>query len=149
MANVMHNNILGVMLTRMIAGITYKVSLHDSTYNGDDEDDNMSDPVTLGELSGTGYTAGHGGAGRKTVANLTVTVDDPNNQAELDADDITWSGIDAGTAATAILHEEGTTDDTDAAIVGTYDFAIATNGGDVTLQVDAEGLMKQGRAAGS
>lgn len=151
MANVIHNNFLGLLLSGDIDlnGDTIKFWFSDATYNGDDEDDNMDDPVTLGELSGTGYAAGHGNAGRHTIQNPTITVDDPNNQAEFDCDDETWSSIDAGTIETVGLHRAGTSDDTDAPIIGTYDVSQVTNGGDVTVEINAEGLLKLTRAAGS
>jgi len=150
MANFFANNFLGELLTLFLTDVTTLYMLFaDSTCTVDDEDDNVGDIGTLGELTGSGYVAGHGNAGRHDLDNLAVTVDDPNNQAELDCDDEVWSAIDAGTIDFIILHKKGTTNDTDALIVGTYDVSQVTNGGDVTVQIDAEGLLKIGRAAGS
>jgi hypothetical protein len=151
MANIIVNNFLGLVLSGDIDlnSDVLKMSLHGSSFNGDDEDDNMGNVTTLGELSGTGYTAGHGNSGRKTISNPTITVDDPNDQAEFDCDDPVWTGIDAGTAEMACLHRQGTSDDSDAKRIGDYDISQVTNGGNLTLQVNAEGLLKLTRAAGS
>lgn len=149
MANFFANNFLGAILSAWLSGKTLRMLFAGATCTVDDEDDNVGDIGTLGELSGTGYTGGHGGAGRQALDNAAVTVDDPNNQAELDCDDEVWTSIDAGTIEFIILHVAGTSNDTDAVIVGTYDVSQATNGGNITVSIDAEGLLKITRAAGS
>ncbi len=143
MANFFANNFLGTLLSLFLADVTDLYMLFaDNTCTVDDEDDNLGDIGTLGELSGSGYVAGHGNAGRHDLDNLAVTVDDPNDQAELDCDDEVWSAIDAGTIDFIILHVKGAADDSTATIVGTYDVSQVTNGGDVTVAIDAEGLLK-------
>jgi hypothetical protein len=149
MANFFANNFLGLLLSTYVSGKTLRMLFAGATCTVDDEDDNVGDIGTLGELSGTGYTAGHGGAGRQALDNLSVTVDDPNNQAELDCDDEVWTSINAGTIEFIILHVAGTADDTDAKILGVYDVSQATNGGNITVSINAEGLLKLGRASGS
>lgn len=95
------------------------------------------------ELTGTGYTAGHGNSGRKTLASKTITVDKTNDRTEFDAADITWTTITAGTASQAIVHKKGSADDTTArpvAHIDTGGFPIVTNGGDLTIAWNANGI---------
>jgi len=99
--------------------------------------------INANELSGTGYTAGFGGAGRKTLAGKAVVRDDANDRAEMDASDVTWTAINAGTAAWAVLVVEKTSD-ADSPILAALDLSpdVVTNGGDLTLQWDAEGILQ-------
>ena len=97
------------------------------------------------ELSGTGYTAGFGGSGRKTLSAKAVTKDDANDRAEFDdTADITWTGINAGTAAAAILYHHLTSDLLSTLIMynDSGGFPIVTNGGDPTVQWNAEGSLQ-------
>jgi hypothetical protein len=100
------------------------------------------DPIDH-ELSGTGYTGGWGGSGRKTLASIAITEDDANDRAKFDAADVAWTALGpAGTAAAALLIRKGTSDDTDALLIAHFDtgFPVITNGSDVTLAWDALGL---------
>jgi hypothetical protein len=124
---------------------TIKVMLVSSAYTPDKDHDFVTS-ITGGsskELSGTGYTAGFGGAGRKTLASKTVTKDDTNDIAYFDAADTTWLTISAGTAAYAAVIKE-VTDDTDSPILAVVDVSpdIPTNGGDYTVQWAATGIFK-------
>ncbi len=119
---------------------TIKVMLvdPDAAFNADH---NFVNQISSDELSGTGYAGGFNGAGRKTLASKTVTEDDGNDRAEFDAADVTWTGINAGTASAAVLIKE-VTDDTDSLLIAFLDFTdVVTNGGNLTLQWDAEGLL--------
>jgi hypothetical protein len=105
-------------------------------------DHNFVSEVNTNELSGTGYAGGFAGSGRKTLASKTVTEDDTNDRAEFDAADVTWTAINAGTASAAVLIKEGTAD-TDSVLIAYLDFTdVVTNGGDFTLQWDAEGILQ-------
>lgn len=122
---------------------TIKVMLVDSTYTYADTHNFISD-VVADEVSGTGYTGGYGGAGRKTLSNKQVTEDDTNNRAEFDdTADLTWSSVSIGTVGGAILVEERTSD-SDSPVVAFLDFSpdAVTNGGDLTIQWDAEGIIQ-------
>ena len=95
------------------------------------------------ELTGTGYVAGHGNSGRKTLASKTITVDQANDRTEFDAADVVWTAINAGTAAQAVTHSEGVADDTTARPVSHQDtggFPVVTNGGDLTIQWNVSGI---------
>lgn len=149
MVNFVHNPWHENVLDAWLSGKTRKMTLLGGSSTIDDEDEFMSDPTTLDELSGGSYTAGHGGTIRKTLANVVTTLDNPNDQVELDCDDVTYSAINVGTVELVNVHSEGSTDDTDAECAFEFDVSQATNGGDLTIQIDAEGLYKLGRAAGS
>jgi hypothetical protein len=124
---------------------TLKVMLVTSVYTPNRDHDfvdagGASDPIDA-ELSGTGYVGGLGGAGRKTLTTKTFSEDDANDRGEMDCDDITWTAINAGTAAAAIVIREGGSDAA-SELIAYIDsgFPKTTNGGDLTLQINAEGL---------
>jgi len=150
MANFIANPWHEAVLDAWLSGKTIKMTLLDSTSTIDDEDQYMDDPSTLGELGGNTHTAGHGGTIRKTLSNLVTTLDNPNDQVELDNTvDITYSSIDEGTVDLVNCHSAGTSDDSDAENMFNHDVSQATNGGDLTIAPAAEGLYKLGRASGS
>lgn len=84
---------------------------------------------TLDEFDGAGYTAGHGGAGRKTVtATISETAGGPGvGFAALEAAQLTWLGLGAGTrdALGVLLIVEGTSDDSDAIPIAWSPFSSA------------------------
>jgi len=106
------------------------------------KDHNFVNQVTS-ELSGTGYTGGFGGSGRKALASRAVTQDDTNDWSYFDAADVVWTAINAGTAAYAIVIKE-ITDDTASPILVVVDVSpdIVTNGGDYTIQWATDGICK-------
>lgn len=115
---------------------TIRVMLVDNTYVFNADHDFVSE-VSGSELSGTGYT-------RPTLANVTVTLDDTNDLAYMDADDLVWSSINAGTADAMILYKF-VTNDADSALLGYIDsggFPVTTNGGDLNVTWAAAGILK-------
>jgi len=128
---------------------TIRVMLCTSSYVANRDNDlvdagGANDPIDE-ELTGTGYTAGHGNSGRKTLASKTITVDKPNDRTEFDAADVVWTSISAGTASQALVHKEGSADDTTARLICHIDtggFPIVTNGGDLTITWNAEGIFQ-------
>lgn len=152
MVNFIPNNLLGLLLQ---AGIdldtdTLKWIFCGGSFDGMDEDDQLADITVLDEFSGTGYTGGHGGAGRKTLTGVVVTVVDPSNRADIDTDAKTWTAIDGDTIEWVGIHKEGAADDTTADVVGFFDVATQiANGGDITITPDAAGFMRMSRAGGS
>lgn len=127
---------------------TLKIMLVTSSYVADPDNDFVEegvDDANEHELSGTGYVAGFAGSGRKTLSGKAVTEDDANDRAEFDdSGDITWSGINAGTAAAAILYKHLTADTASVLIayIDSGGFPIVTNGGDLTIQWNAEGILQ-------
>lgn len=126
---------------------TVKAGLSSSTHveNKDDTflDDGGADDFADGELSGTGYAAGFGGAGRKTVGSKTLAYDAANDRVEFDGADVSWTAINAGTAAQLTLLREVTNDAGSPPIanVDSGGFPVVTNGGDLTVQWNAEGII--------
>jgi len=120
---------------------TIKVMLCTSVYTANRDDDvvdagGASDPLDA-ELSGTGYTGGWGGAGRKTLASKTITVDKANDRSAFDAADVVWTAINAGTAAQLLCIKEGGANDTTSRLISHHDtnFPVTTNGGDLTVAI--------------
>lgn len=116
-----------------LANDTIKVMLVNASYVPDADHDFVSD-VSANELSGTGYIGGFAGSGRKTIANKAFSTDLVNDRSEFTFDPVTWTAIDAGTAAYAILVKE-ITNDAASRLVAWLDLSpdVVTNGGDFTL----------------
>jgi len=112
------------------------------TFHGH-EDLNTVDKISGLEVSGTGYTAGFGGAGRKTLATKTSTEDDANNRSAFDAADLSWPGLNAGIVTGFALIKEITNDAGSELLYYCSDggFPITTNGGTFDLILDATGLL--------
>lgn len=124
---------------------TIKVMLCTSSYVADRDNDFIEEGVNDAnehELTGTGYTAGFGGSGRKTLGSKTITVDKANDRTEFDAADVVWTAISAGTASQALLVKEITNDLASVLIahIDTGGFPIVTNGGDLTIAWNTEGI---------
>ena len=109
--------------------------LVDSGYSADADHVNVDDGAAANELSGTGYV-------RKTLASKAVAQDNTNDRASFDADDITWTGLDAGTAAAVVLYQH-ITNDADSILLAYIDsgFPFVSNGGDFTIQWNANGII--------
>jgi hypothetical protein len=131
-----------------------KCSLASDEYTFSIQHDYMSD-VGTAELGNTpdvtGYEDGHGNAGRKTLASPTITLDDSNDLVEYDsATSPSWTGLGNGSnddVKGAIIHQEGTTDDSDATLIcwidtvtGSPSFPFTTNGSDFTIDFHADGV---------
>ena len=95
--------------------------------------------TTLDECDGGNYA-------RKVLASESVTEDNPNNRAEFDADNITWSSLGVGTRQNVgLLVYKFVSDDTDSipiAWIDTGGFPFDASGGDVTITWDAEGIIQ-------
>lgn len=114
---------------------TIKVMLLTSSHTTNvDTQDNISD-VNANEVTGAGYTAG--GA---TLANKSVTVDDANDKAYFDADNVTWSSSTI-TARYAVIYKDTGTPAT-STILDIKDFGQdeTSSGGNFTIQWDAGGI---------
>jgi hypothetical protein len=119
---------------------TLKVMLVGSGYTPDRDHDvvdagGANDPVDH-ELNGTGYVGGWGGSGRQALSSKTLTLDKTNDRVVFDCADVTWTAIDAGTVAHAIVIKEGATNDTTSRLVSNHDISVTTNGGSLTVQIN-------------
>jgi hypothetical protein len=145
MASLMSNKLRTLLLNHGIDLLsdTIKVMLVNNTYTPD-KDHSFVDSITGGsskELTGTGYTGGFSGSGRKTLASKTVTQDDTNDKGVFDAADVTWTGINAGTVGFIVVIKE-ITNDAASPILAVIDVTpdVVTNGGDYTAQWATDGL---------
>lgn len=90
--------------------------------------------VSGDECSGSGYNAGG-----ETLQSQAVTQDNSNDRAKFDGDDITWSSLDVsgnGDPNYCILRVVSPD-----VLVGAWELATATNGGDYTIQFSADGIL--------
>lgn len=108
-------------------------------YNADHK---FASSVNANELSGTGYTGGFNGSGRKTLASKTVTQDDTNDLAYFDCADWTYTAINAGEIGGFILVKEITNDAASRLIAFVEVADFTTNGNDVTVNVPSNGLLR-------
>lgn len=89
----------------------------------------------------------HGTAGVQTLANQLVRKDDPNNRAEWDADDVTWTALAPDGSARSITgvlicRQAGGGPSTADMPVSWIEFATpkTPDGSDFTIQWNAEGI---------
>ena len=106
-----------------------------------------ADRLGQNELSGTGYVAGFGNAGRLTLATTSISKDDVNDRAELLVSvDSLWSAINAGTVSAAAIIKEITNDAASLPIVfidtAQPNFPIPTSGADLTIIWNAQGVIQ-------
>jgi hypothetical protein len=117
-----------------------RVMLVDSSYTPDADDSYIDEGARANELSGTGYVADG-----ELLSARAVNLDDANDRSEFDdTADLTWTGIDAGTAAAAVIYFDSSVDSTSTLIayIDTGGFPVVTNGGDLTIQWNAEGILQ-------
>ncbi len=92
---------------------------------------------TLDEYDGANYV-------RKAVTGEATTKDDANNRAEMDADDITWTALGAGTRqAVGMVVYKFVTNDADSIPILYVDsggFPFSGNGSDVASAWNVEGI---------
>jgi hypothetical protein len=121
---------------------TIKVMLVNASYTPDADHDFIAD-VVANELSGTGYAGGFAGSGRKTLASKSFSTNTASDFTYFTAAALTWTAINAGTAAYLIIVKE-ITNDADSRLIAWVDFTdVVTNGGDLTLTPDGtNGLLK-------
>lgn len=113
---------------------TIKVALL-ASYTPDIDAHDTWDDVSSTEESGTGYSAGG-----ETLANVTVTQDDTDDEGVFDADDVTWSGLDVGTPSHAIIYKDSGTPST-SPLIAYVELGVASNGQDYTISWGAEGII--------
>lgn len=140
----------------LVADAAIKMMLCNSTHvpNRDDDfvDDVGADDAIDGEITAAGYTGGFAGAGRKALAGKSFVTDKTNDRCEFQvATAITWTALGGGpddTITTCVIIKEITSDllspvlgqiDTSS---GSPSLPFLTNGSDLTLTPDAEGLFQ-------
>jgi hypothetical protein len=80
--------------------------------------------------------------GRKTLTNVTVTVNDTDNKVTVDADDIEWLAATGNDISAIVICYKPTVASADTDILPMYklDFVIQIDGTDLTATVSASGL---------
>lgn len=137
MASGWYTNGLRDVLDRTIDlnGDTLKAILVTSGYTPD-KDHQFASSLT-NELSGTGYTGGFAGSGRKTLAGKAFSTDTTNDRVEWTFTGVLWSAINAGNPKYLIICKE-ITNDAATRLIAYLDLGtVVTNGGDFTATPDA------------
>lgn len=133
MANGVYNKGKYLLLTGNL-GVSsdWRLMLVDSTYTFSPDDNFVSDVVAK-EIGVSGYS-------RQALASESVTEDDTNDCAYLDASDVTFSGLGSGaTIGGAILYKYNASDSA-AELIGFIDLTnTPTNGSDILVQWAAPG----------
>lgn len=93
-----------------------------------DADNGYAD-VSVDEETGTGYTATG-----EVLANQATSEDTTNDRGVLDADDVTWTGLDVGTPSHGILYDDTPTTPQADPLIAAWEVTTASNGGNYTLQ---------------
>lgn len=128
------------------AASQFKAILCYDTFVGTNDQDNVGDLTTLGEVSGTGYVAGYANGGRKFITG-TLEQDEVNNRAILKIANLTWTSIDVGATSCAgvLIYMHGitstagaVTSDANAPVVAWLEFSASkrTNGENFTVEFD-------------
>lgn len=101
------------------------------------------------EVTSTGYTGGWGGAGRKTLASKALAVDQSNNRAEFDIANVTWSAISQAASEQWVgfgIPIKEITNDAASPLIAVVNtgtgLPLTPNGSDITLTIDAQGLLQ-------
>lgn len=143
MADFMFNIGRGILREKMIDGDDLIVVL----LKTGEADDALKDYDTLTALlAGAPVEADFTNYARKVVDNgdVTVTVDDTNNRVDIDIPDQTWTsagGASNNTLVKAIVCIDGANDDARIPVT-CHDFAVTTDGSDLTLQVPTGGFYR-------
>lgn len=97
----------------------------------------MRDYDTLADIL-AGASTEQTTAGRKTLANVTVTVDDVNDRVVLDCDDVTWTAATGNPIGAVIIcynPDTGSSTDTDLIPLTKHDVTWTPDGADFTLTI--------------
>ena len=128
------NSAKNAILTAYLAGADLRLALLMTNTTADTENDgivNVDDITTLDEFDGANYT-------RKALASEAVATDDANDRAGLDAADVTWTALGAGTRSIAgVLVYDHNTSDADSPVGWWLEFSSAKtpDGSDFTLSI--------------
>lgn len=119
------------------ADIRVRLVMSNTTADTEQDATTVGGFTTLDEYDGANYAT-------KALANEAVAADNANNRAEFDADDITWTALGAGTrqavGMVVVKFVDGTTGDIPLLFIDTGGFPFSGNGGNVTVQWNAEGI---------
>lgn len=94
------------------------------------------DDLVASEVAGAGYS-------RQSLGTKAAAQNDTSDRGELDAADLQWAGIDAGTVGGVVLYKL-VNDDTDSVLIAFIDsggFPVPTNGTNLDVQWASSGLV--------
>lgn len=80
--------------------------------------------------------------GRKTALTGTVTQDDTNDRTDIDVPDQTWAALAGPDPVKLLVFVEITAAETGRIPLTSHDFAVTSDGTDVTAQVNANGFYR-------
>lgn len=148
MANFVYNEIKRALANKEIDldtdDIRLAIVMTNTTADTEDDKNDFSGFTTLDEYDGANYV-------NKALASLVINEDAANNRAEIDCADVVWTALGAGTrqAQALILYKavSGGAGATAAnripiAFIDTGGFPFTGNGGDITVVINAEGILQ-------
>jgi hypothetical protein len=83
--------------------------------------------------------------GRKTLAGVSVTVDNTNDRVDISATNPVWTGATGNPVSKLVVcYDPDTTTGTDADLIplSAHDFVVTPNGGDVTATISSPGFLR-------
>lgn len=106
-------------------------------------DAGMKDHDTVSALlAGTADEVADASYGRKTGITGTVTVDDTNDRVDVDCPDQTWAALAGPDPTDLVIAYEESASDAGRIPLTCHDFAVTSDGSDVTAQLNAAGFYR-------
>ena len=106
-------------------------------------DASMKDYDTVAALlAGTPVEVSDASYARKTGITGTVTVDDVNDRVDVDCPDQTWTALAGPDPVDLIIAYEESAADSGRIPLTCHDFAVTSDGSDVTAQLNASGFFR-------
>lgn len=147
MASLVYNNFLQkLLLAYLVTSADIRVALVMTNTTADTERDGMNfmnSFTTLDECNATGYA-------RVALASEASNVDDTNDRAEFDANDISFTGLsgNASRAYQGIVIYKHVTNDTDSVPIAFIEFpsTIPATATQVDVTFNAEGILQAAQA---
>lgn len=113
--------------------------LNTTTADTDQDAAFLVDVTTMAEVSDGSYS-------RKALTTEAVNTDNPNNRAEFDADDVSWTSLTTGGTVQAVVlyrHVDGTAaNDMIVAFIDTGGFPVSITGGTLSITWNVEGIVQ-------
>ncbi len=139
---------IGEQLLNLVSEASLKLALVNDTYIHDDTrdfvDDATAEDVASKEISVTGYVGGFAGAGRRVPASRVLARDGGDTEIEFDFADEVWTALGSGVTIGGVALIVEKTTDADSWVIAYDELTgnVATNGGNITYQPSAEGMLK-------
>jgi len=144
MAGSVHQHSKNLILTQALDLVNdgLKLMLVKTAYTDNPDEDFVGTAIAAQECDATGYTGGFAGAGRRAIDNPGFTIDDTDNEVEFDFDDEVWPALSAGNTLGFVALIKEITNDAASPLIATDEVTdTPTNGGTITYQVAAEGMI--------